>query len=167
MSSGDLDGDKYFLTWDPSLLPLAEATPLNRAPAGTSSASRPRQLSDVPSDAVQTFMQLKFNALMGQMANEWSRQVENTPQLANAPYPLQLVPLIEAALVVPSVLITARLLRFVAAGSHEVRRGLCSTWSQVQRGQGAACRNRHARIRQSYSAAARHDPAYGSIRVRE
>ncbi|TFK81241.1 RdRP-domain-containing protein [Polyporus arcularius HHB13444] len=98
MSSGDLDGDKYFLTWDPSLLPLAEATPLNRAPAGTSSASRPRQLSDMPSDAVQTFMQLKFNALMGQMANEWSRQVENTPQLANAPYPLQLVPLIEAAL---------------------------------------------------------------------
>ncbi|KAI0717592.1 RdRP-domain-containing protein [Cerioporus squamosus] len=103
MSSGDLDGDKYFVTWDPSLLPPREAPPLNRAPplsagpAPATSTMPPRQLSDMPSAAVNTFMQLKFNALMGRMANEWSRQVESSPQLANAPYPLELVPLIEAA----------------------------------------------------------------------
>ncbi|RPD55108.1 RdRP-domain-containing protein [Lentinus tigrinus ALCF2SS1-7] len=104
MSSGDLDGDKYFVTWDPSLLPPAEAPPFNRAPSLTAqlaraSSSKPiGQLADLPSAAVETFMQLKFNALMGRMANEWSQHVESSPALANAPYPLALVPLIEAAL---------------------------------------------------------------------
>ena len=113
MSSGDLDGDKYFVIWDPTLVPPAEAPPFSRAPSLSASAGStvtPRRLSDMPSAAVDTFVQLRFNALMGQMSDEWSRHVENSPELANAPYPLALVPLIEAALVGhPSILANCRL----------------------------------------------------------
>ena len=97
IASGDLDGDMYFVTWDPSLIPVRDAAPLNRTTV--TGATVARKTNDMPHDAVKTFVQLKFNRLLGMMANEWTKQIELTPQLANGPYPMALVPLIESALV--------------------------------------------------------------------
>ncbi|KAI1792587.1 RdRP-domain-containing protein [Ganoderma leucocontextum] len=100
IASGDLDGDMYFVCWDPSLIPPREAPPFSRAPsaATVAQAGAARQLSDMPQAAIDTFLQLKFSRLLGMMANEWTHHVELTPQLADAPYCRELVPLIESAL---------------------------------------------------------------------
>ena len=106
IAGGDLDGDMYFVCWDPCLIPPREAPPFRRAQsvtaaaqASTTSAPTTRRLSDMPKAAVDTFMQLKFNRLLGMMANEWTRHVELTPDLARSAYCQELVPLIESALV--------------------------------------------------------------------
>ena len=108
IASGDLDGDMYFVCWDPSLIPPRVAPPCSRAPSAASQSAPPpttaprtgaRQLSDMPQAAIDTFMQLKFSRLLGMMSNEWTRHVELTPELANAPYCRDLVPLVESALV--------------------------------------------------------------------
>ena len=108
IASGDLDGDMYFVCWDPSLIPPRVAPPCTRAPCATSqSATAPataaqtgaRQLSDMPQAAIDTFMQLKFSRLLGMMSNEWMRHVELTPELADSLYCRELVPLVESALV--------------------------------------------------------------------
>ncbi|KAI0368426.1 RdRP-domain-containing protein [Pilatotrama ljubarskyi] len=105
IASGDLDGDTYFVAWEPTLIPPGEIQPLNRAPAlsaashgVTAQQAGLRRPSDMPSAAVNTFVNMKFNRLLGRMVNEWKRQVETTPLLANAEFPRQLVPLIESAL---------------------------------------------------------------------
>ncbi|KAI0352487.1 RdRP-domain-containing protein [Trametes cingulata] len=106
IASGDLDGDTYFVSWEPTLIPPGEMRPLNRATHSSAAAQslfpQPnvtlRKPSDMPSAAVTTFLDLKFNRLLGRMVNEWKRQVETTPLLANADFPRQLVPLIESAL---------------------------------------------------------------------
>ena len=102
IASGDLDGDMYFVCWDPSLIPPREAPPFSRAPstaAATPQTSPTRQLSNMPQAAIDTFMQYKFSRLLGMMSNEWTRHVELTPHLADAPYCRELVPFIESALV--------------------------------------------------------------------
>ncbi|KAI0820710.1 RNA dependent RNA polymerase-domain-containing protein [Trametes gibbosa] len=102
MASGDLDGDMYMVIWEPTLLPSTDIAPLDRASlsstAGKASCHNIRQLCDMPRAAVETFIQLKFSRLLGQMVNEWSKSVELTPDLANGEFPRQLVPLIESAL---------------------------------------------------------------------
>ncbi|KAI0637535.1 RdRP-domain-containing protein [Trametes polyzona] len=104
ISSGDLDGDMYFVAWEPTLLPPRDMQPLKRAASSLPSIASDdptettRRLSDMPRDAVETFMQLRFNRLMGCMANEWTRAVEGSADLANAELPRRLVPLIESAL---------------------------------------------------------------------
>ncbi|PIL36406.1 RNA-dependent RNA polymerase [Ganoderma sinense ZZ0214-1] len=105
IASGDLDGDRYFVCWDPSLLPRREAPPLNRAASAMSAPApaghKDRQLSDMPQAAVDTFMQIRNlsdSELLGTMSNEWTQQVELTPKLADSPYCRELVPLIETAL---------------------------------------------------------------------
>ena len=108
IASGDLDGDMYFVCWDPSLIPPRVAPPCSRAPSATSQSvpapttaaqAGTRQLSDMRQAAIDTFMQLKFSRLLGMMSNEWTRHVELTPELADAPYCRDLVPLVESALV--------------------------------------------------------------------
>ncbi|KAI0655297.1 RdRP-domain-containing protein [Cubamyces menziesii] len=105
IASGDLDGDMYFVCWEPTLLPPATIEPLKRSPALSAAQITSRQLrSDnrqptrMAQSAIETFIQLRFNRLLGRMANEWQRQAEKTSMLAKAELPLQLVPLIESAL---------------------------------------------------------------------
>ncbi|OSD01932.1 RdRP-domain-containing protein [Trametes coccinea BRFM310] len=101
LAPGDLGGDKYFVSWDPALLPKADLPPLARSPSLSAPHRRQssgRQNSGMPQEAVDTFMELKFNRLLDQMANEWVRQVEKTPDLAMGEIPLRLVPLMELAL---------------------------------------------------------------------
>lgn len=113
--ASDLDGDMYFVAWEPTLIPSTEMEPVNRAlsmsAAGhTATSASGRQLSDMPRSAVQTFLQLQYSRLLGRMANEWTKAVEKTADLANAEFPRRLVPLIEAALVrplFPSILLSA------------------------------------------------------------
>ncbi|KAH9950119.1 RdRP-domain-containing protein [Amylocystis lapponica] len=99
MSSGDLDGDEYFVTWDPALIPKRMAPPLDRAPALSADTAKRnmRSRSDMKQAAVDTFVQQKFGGLLGRMVNEWTKAAEATSQLANAPLPQALVPLIESA----------------------------------------------------------------------
>ncbi len=95
----------YFVTWEPSLIPPTEAQPLDRGKSlsastrGEATPAPPRDTADMPAAAVDTFIQLRHNRLLGMMANEWTKQVERYPELAHAPYPLELVPMIESALV--------------------------------------------------------------------
>ncbi|KAI0686125.1 RdRP-domain-containing protein, partial [Earliella scabrosa] len=102
IASGDLDGDMYFVTWDPTLIPPTESSPLNRSlslsAGGAGSAVPSRQLDNMLADAARTFVDLRFNRLLGMMSNAWSRAVEQTPHLANSPHSLELVPKIEASL---------------------------------------------------------------------
>ncbi|KAI9059056.1 RdRP-domain-containing protein [Trametes sanguinea] len=100
IASGNLGGDLYFVTWDPTLLPKAVVAPLSRSPSLPSPPRQPggRRDSDMRQAAVDTFMKLKFNPLLDRMNNEWMRQVERTPDLAMGELPLRLVPLLESAL---------------------------------------------------------------------
>ncbi|KAH9936832.1 RdRP-domain-containing protein [Epithele typhae] len=98
MSSGDLDGDLYFVTWNQSLIPPDQAAPFERTSTTATAPTSRRQISNMAQDAVDTFMQLKFNTLLGSISKTWSDNVDKTPDLAKSAYALGLVPLIESAL---------------------------------------------------------------------
>ncbi len=131
IASGDLDGDMYFVCWDPSLIPPREAAPFSRAPsaAPAARANAARRLSDMPQAAIDTFIQLKFSRLLGMMSNAWTSQVELTPQLADDQYCRELAPLIESALVriLRNCADVKPLYSFGMAGYHEIGRGLGET----------------------------------------
>ena len=166
MASGDLDGDMYFVCWDPDLIPPKEIAPLDRTPSAASGAAPTRSLSDMPTAAVQTFMQLKFNRLLGMMANEWTKQVEMSPELAEAPYPRELAPLIESALESDtSVDLASRAHTTCSAGSHEVGRGLRAAGATVQVTQEPVWRSRSERFREPDPATSRHGAATAECEI--
>ncbi|KAJ6557807.1 RNA dependent RNA polymerase-domain-containing protein [Mycena capillaripes] len=112
MGGGDLDGDLYFVIFNPSLIPEPRTPPsaatlkkpVTRSKTvvlggHTQNTSRAAQRNkDMRKDAVQTFVTMRGNFLLGSLSNEWMDLVGTTPQLADHPLCKALVPMIEAAL---------------------------------------------------------------------
>ncbi|THG97967.1 hypothetical protein EW145_g7507 [Phellinidium pouzarii] len=100
MGGGDLDGDKYFVCWDQTIIPRQTQTPETRSSPPTSLASKSRKLEDLNTCLVHNFMKLRYHKLVGTISNEWTKAVEESPDmaLANAPYPRRIAKLKEAAL---------------------------------------------------------------------
>ncbi|KDQ50366.1 hypothetical protein JAAARDRAFT_200044 [Jaapia argillacea MUCL 33604] len=96
MASGDLDGDKYFVSWDPHLVPKASMPYEQREPFVASALKW--DLDDMKYEALDTFLEYCFNPLLGMIVTEWERAALATPRLAAARYPRELARLAESAL---------------------------------------------------------------------
>ncbi|KAJ7099900.1 RNA dependent RNA polymerase-domain-containing protein [Mycena belliarum] len=113
MGGGDLDGDMYFVVFNPALIPKKRRT--RRAAAATAPATltkiaiggRTQTISrsgvqtntDMRKDAIKTFVSpMRCNFLLGSLSNEWMKHVGATPALADSALCKALVPMIEAAL---------------------------------------------------------------------
>jgi hypothetical protein len=64
----------------------------------TVSRAAPRS-KDMRKDAIETFVSMRCNFLLGALSNEWMALVGTTPELADSPACKALIPMIEAALV--------------------------------------------------------------------
>ncbi|KAJ7060871.1 RNA dependent RNA polymerase-domain-containing protein [Mycena amicta] len=116
MSGGDLDGDLYFCTANPLLIPAHRPPlPVNAPPAHTPRQRRgaigTRQPQAEPTtsdsrntaedmfrDAVKTFLDHRHNFLLGMMSNDFMKRVVNTAELADSAECRALLPLILATL---------------------------------------------------------------------
>ncbi|EJD52427.1 RdRP-domain-containing protein [Auricularia subglabra TFB-10046 SS5] len=96
MSGGDLDGDTFFVSWDSSLIPSRVASPQPRPKPIPPLQPPPR--GPILAEAAKTFIALHNKMLLGQMSNSWKETAENSADIAQDKYCLQLVPMIEAAL---------------------------------------------------------------------
>ncbi|KAJ7875898.1 hypothetical protein B0H14DRAFT_3436895 [Mycena olivaceomarginata] len=92
MGDGDLDGDQYF---NPSLIPECSAPPPAASTIGSRSTAWKK---DMRADAIDTFISMRCNFLLGTISNECMSLVGTAPTLANSIVCLKLVPMIEAAL---------------------------------------------------------------------
>ncbi|KAJ7723330.1 RNA dependent RNA polymerase-domain-containing protein [Mycena maculata] len=116
MGGGDLDGDSYFVLFTPTLIPRprqpqAPATTVKKTTARSKtitvggrtqnvsgSRSGLRRNKDMRTDAIDTFVRMRCNFLLGALSNEWMGIVGTTPALADSPACKALVPMIEASL---------------------------------------------------------------------
>ncbi|KAJ7735731.1 RdRP-domain-containing protein [Mycena metata] len=110
MGGGDLDGDLFFTIFNPALIPEPRALPtvapkpVTRSKTiaiGGRTATMSRSSSrnkDMRGDAIQTFVRLRCNFLLGALSNEWIALVGTTPALADHPLCMKLVPMIEEVL---------------------------------------------------------------------
>ncbi|KAK0462014.1 RdRP-domain-containing protein [Desarmillaria tabescens] len=103
MSGGDLDGDLYLILKDADLIPEPEQIrspkmKSEHAPPDDESSGVYSSLSQMNKDAVNIFMNLRNNRLLGQMSLAWMCQVVKTEELADQAYCTGLVPLIEKVL---------------------------------------------------------------------
>ncbi|KAJ6470735.1 RdRP-domain-containing protein [Mycena vitilis] len=109
MGGGDLDGDLYYVISNPLLIPKRRAAAVLAVPGqpvrgpvsaadSTQPASQPRRYVDMRANAIETFMDMRCNFLVGDISKEWMRVVGITKQLADLPECKALVPLIESAL---------------------------------------------------------------------
>lgn len=97
--SRDLDGDMYFVSWDQTLIPKkTEELRLRTSPKPEILPQPPRDISMLRSNLIATFLKLRHLTLIGTIANEWIKAVEQTPELANAAYPQLLAKEVEVAL---------------------------------------------------------------------
>ncbi|KAF8169864.1 RNA dependent RNA polymerase-domain-containing protein [Mycena galopus ATCC 62051] len=113
MGGGDLDGDLYFVIFDPSLIPERR---MAQSPAASVKKPVPRSKTiviggraqtvsrtipshkDMRTAAIETFVTMRCNFLLGSLSNEWFTLVGTTPELADSPLCKVLVPMLEAAL---------------------------------------------------------------------
>ncbi|KAJ7430524.1 RNA dependent RNA polymerase-domain-containing protein [Mycena galericulata] len=112
MAGGDLDGDLYFVIFDPLLIPEFSVPPEPRPKqsdtrnktitiaGNTHSASYDgaRSSKDMRTDAIEIFITLRCNFLLGELSNVWRGLVGSTPDLANLSHCKKLVPMIETVL---------------------------------------------------------------------
>ncbi|KAJ6478829.1 RNA dependent RNA polymerase-domain-containing protein [Mycena vitilis] len=111
MGGGDLDGDQFYVIYNPLLIPEprtpAVAVAVKKLPTRKTIeiGGRVQTISpvaqgnrDMRADAVKTFLSLRCNFVLGSLSNEWMDIVGTTPQLADHPLCQQLVPMLEKAL---------------------------------------------------------------------
>ncbi|KAJ6559991.1 RNA-dependent RNA polymerase [Mycena capillaripes] len=110
MGGGDLDGDQYYVIFNPLLIPRPR--PSTTAPrvtqtpirtitiAGQTQVIAPsmRRNVDIRASAIETFMEMRCNFLVGQISKKWTEVVGTTDELADRPECKALVPLLEDAL---------------------------------------------------------------------
>ncbi|KAJ6464452.1 RdRP-domain-containing protein [Mycena sanguinolenta] len=111
MGGGDLDGDQYYVIFNPLLIPAAHPPPIILPKQTRSSyrtitiagqtqtlSSPTRRTRDMHADAIETFIDMRCNFLVGEMSKAWMKLVGSTPNLAHHPGCQALIPLIEEAL---------------------------------------------------------------------
>ncbi|KAJ7167892.1 RNA dependent RNA polymerase-domain-containing protein [Mycena filopes] len=102
MAGGDLDGDLYFVTFNPLLVPKSNppeplAHGISPSPQSTANPGRMNQNMTMRAAAVDTFIRMRSN-ITGQISNQWSDLMSATPKLANLSHCKELAPLMERAL---------------------------------------------------------------------
>ncbi|KAK7030077.1 RNA dependent RNA polymerase-domain-containing protein [Favolaschia claudopus] len=115
MGGGDLDGDTFFAVFDPLPIPKRRDPPkpvvsakqprarsktitIGGRTQKTVSATGRQRNSVMRTAAIETFVSMRCNFLLGSLSNEWTSLVGATPELADSPICRRLVPMIEAAL---------------------------------------------------------------------
>ncbi|KAJ7034349.1 RNA dependent RNA polymerase-domain-containing protein [Mycena alexandri] len=113
MGGGDLDGDRYFVIFNPLLIPKSRPPPppvdapsppriktvtIAGSTQTTSSPTMINRNTNIRSDAIETFITMRRSFLVGQISKQWSELVGATRELADLPQCRALVPLIETAL---------------------------------------------------------------------
>ncbi|KAL1730421.1 RNA dependent RNA polymerase-domain-containing protein [Schizophyllum commune] len=101
---GDVDGDNFWITTEPSLIPPRTAEPpastqlVSTAPStSTSGAERAVSEIDMHEDALKTYMRLRHSFVLGQASKAWMENVVRTPALADAPVARELAGIVERA----------------------------------------------------------------------
>lgn len=107
----DLDGDDYWVTWDPRLIPKVVDDPPARGTSTSTtrfgdSEERTFKLNDIinmPASAVRTFADMRENGngLLGRLHGKWLDSTSRSALYARAPLSRALVPLIEETMVTP------------------------------------------------------------------
>ena len=105
-SLSDVDGDNFWITTEPSLIPPRTAEPpastqiVSTAPStSTSGAERAISETDMHEDALKTYMRLRHSFVLGQASKAWMENVVLTPALADAPVARELAGIVERAVV--------------------------------------------------------------------
>jgi hypothetical protein len=104
-SGSDLDGDLYFVTWEPSLLPTKIESPMNYRSPQSKQIDR-----DVSIDDVQRFfVEFIENDQLGRIANAHVAIADNSPQGVKDPRCIELAKLFSLAVDFPKTGIVAQL----------------------------------------------------------
>ena len=105
MYDSDLDGDTYFICYEPTLRPSSKAMQnpekFKIQSSNIFSTAKPEfgTGSELSEAIAKAFAQMHGSTLLGSASNEWQRVVEHCPDLGNGEYPKQLAEVVAIALV--------------------------------------------------------------------
>ncbi|KAL5488413.1 hypothetical protein ACEPAI_6531 [Sanghuangporus weigelae] len=97
MSGGDLDGDLYFVCWEPTIFPRRTVWPY-QANLQSTSPSIDWSRRNLNAALVELFVEQRYNNLLGRASMEWQLVVESYFRMAGARYSMKLAEIIEEAL---------------------------------------------------------------------
>ena len=91
----------YFVSWDQTLIPKKVEEMQTRVPPPKLEAADtlPRDISLLRNSLISTFLKMRHLTVIGTIANEWIKAIEQSEELAYAAYPQLLAKEIEIALV--------------------------------------------------------------------
>ncbi|KAJ6470498.1 hypothetical protein C8R45DRAFT_1015779 [Mycena sanguinolenta] len=90
MGGGDLDSDRYFVIFDPLLIPECQAvntTVTVKKPAANKTITISRTTStnkDMRTAVIKTFLTMRCDFLLSSLSNEWMGLVGTMPELADS-----------------------------------------------------------------------------------
>ncbi|KAL5508616.1 hypothetical protein ACEPAH_6235 [Sanghuangporus vaninii] len=97
MSGGDLDGDVYFVCWEPTIFPRRTVWPKQASPQSTN-PSVDWSRRNLNAALIELFVEQRHNSLLGRASMEWQSVVESYFRMAGARYSTKLAGIIEEAL---------------------------------------------------------------------